>query len=250
VSASSRSRSASTKEGYLSRGAGGGGGGGVCWVGMGRAGGCWRSTQRGCPAAVFPPPHPPAPARPPEPRAPLAHEVVQPQRRRRREQPPRELEVLLRARLADLLVVRLGGAQRRDQRLVGEPVDVLHMVVCLVGALGLLLGLARVDALEDAEAPGGGGGGGGVRGARVGGGARARRRRRPAAAGGGGGGGGAAAGARPGRACRGAAALGVGQPAPLASRVPGRGAGARGGRAGRPRSRRPRPGRPFGRRPT
>ncbi len=86
--------------------------------------------------------------------APLAHEVVQPHRRRRRQQPPRELQVLLRPRLADLLVVGLEGAQRGDERLVRQPVDVLGVVVGLVGALGLLLGLAGVDALEDAEAPG------------------------------------------------------------------------------------------------
>lgn len=65
---------------------------------------------------------------------------------------------------AHLLLVRLCRAQRRDERLVCEPGDVLDVVVGLVGALGLLLGLAGVDALEDAEAPLEGGWGWGLRG--------------------------------------------------------------------------------------
>lgn len=40
-----------------------------------------------------------------------------------------------------------------QQGLVHEPVDVLGMVVSLVSALALFLGLTRVDALQDAQAP-------------------------------------------------------------------------------------------------
>lgn len=36
-----------------------------------------------------------------------------------------------------------------------EPVDILDMVVCLVGALDLLLGLPRVDPFENAQPPAG-----------------------------------------------------------------------------------------------
>ena len=48
---------------------------------------------------------------------------------------------------------KTNSPEHLQQRLVHEPVDILGMVVCLVGSLGLLLGLTGVDALENAQAP-------------------------------------------------------------------------------------------------
>ena len=43
--------------------------------------------------------------------------------------------------------------ERLQQWLMHQEIYVLDVVVGLVGAMHLLLGLARVDALEDAQAP-------------------------------------------------------------------------------------------------
>lgn len=50
-----------------------------------------------------------------------------------------------------------GSPEGVEQRLVGEPVDVLDVVVGLAGAMRLFLRLTRVYPLEDAQPPGGNG---------------------------------------------------------------------------------------------
>ena len=49
--------------------------------------------------------------------------------------------------------MRAARAQHRQQRLVEQKGDVLHVVVRSVGARRLLARLPRVDALEDAQPP-------------------------------------------------------------------------------------------------
>lgn len=48
---------------------------------------------------------------------------------------------------------RVGEPELFEERLMREEVDILEVVVCFVLAMDLLLGLAGMDAFQDAEAP-------------------------------------------------------------------------------------------------
>ncbi|KAH1000202.1 hypothetical protein HUJ04_000122 [Dendroctonus ponderosae] len=88
----------------------------------------------------------------------LLHDVVELQRRVAVEVLAKPLEVLDGSRAPHLLVEDLVVAQRPDDRLVQQELHIFHVVerldaaVPLLGALAVA-GLARVDALEDAQAP-------------------------------------------------------------------------------------------------